>query len=126
MPIILPPGGTISEVGFIANAASATTNWRVGLYSDNAGAMDTLLASQTSLTAGVAIGANSGTLASPYTNGGAAPITVYLATVTDTAGFNIQKTGVHVVRYWNNGGSTFPGTAPGQTGNTNGWCLYGC
>lgn len=123
--IFLLPGETISYVGFEANAVSATTKWRVGLYADSAGAMGALLVQQTALTTGVAAELNVGTLASTYTNTSGAIQRVWLALVTDTANFNIRTGGgTWQTRNWNNAGSTFPNPASAQTTGALGWTLF--
>lgn len=125
IPVLLPAGAKIAKVGFHAAAASATTKWRVGLYSNNAGVVNAKLAEQTNLITGVALGPNVGDLATPYINETSSAIIVWLCVVSDTANFTICKNSNDTVRYYNNGGSTLPSTAAAQTAGTNGWDLFG-
>lgn len=123
--VYLLPGETISKVGFEANAASASTVWKVGLYSDNAGAMDTKLAEASSTTTGVVVGMNEQTLSSSYTNSGSSPIYVWLTLVATTANFTIRTGHSWQCRYYNLGSTTLPTTAAAQTTGTQGWSIYG-
>lgn len=123
--VYLLPGETISYIGFEANAAAATTKWRVGLYADSAGAMGALLVQQTALTTGIAAELNVGTLATTYTNTSGSVQRVWLALTTDTANFNIRTGGgTWQTRNWNNAGSTFPDPASAQSAGTLGWLLF--
>lgn len=124
LQVMLLPGESISKVGFFAVSASASTNWRVGIYSDTAGAMGTLQVQQTTLTNGVVRGWNEGTLDTPYVNSSGALQAIWIALVTNTANFTIcSDGGAHQTRNWNNAGSTFPATAPAQSVGGLGWML---
>lgn len=121
----LMPGETISRVGFEANAASASTVWKVGLYSDNSGAMDTKLAEASSTTTGVSVGMNEQAFGTAYTNTGGSPIYVWMTLVAITANFTIRTGHSLQTRFYNLGSTTLPTTAAAQTTGTNGWSIYG-
>lgn len=122
---IVPNGGTIDRIGFLADSASATTNWRVGVYSDSAYTMNSRL-QQSNLVSGVVQGINITNLTSPYTNSSGSDQFVWLTMVTDTANFTMHGNALSVtVRLWNNSGSTLPSTASAQSNNAAGWVIFG-
>lgn len=122
--LYLNPGETISSIGFYANAASATTQWRVGLYADSAGAMGAKLREQTTPTTGIVVNRNEGALATSYTNTSGDLLPVWIAVVATVANFTIQTGHALQCRNWNNGSLTLPDPASAQSTGSQGWMIY--
>lgn len=122
---VVPDGGSLSHIGIVAGSASATTNWRGGVYSDSSLTMNSKLA-DSNLVNGIVQGFNLVALTSAYVNNTGGPVAVWLTIATDTANFSMLNTGASsTARLWNNSGSTLPSTASAQSTSTAAWSIFG-
>ncbi len=122
---IVPDGGSIDRIGFMARTASGSTTFRVAVY-DDAGQVVNAKQQESNLQTGVAAGRNSAPLITPYVNSSGNDVIVWLVVVGGVADAEIECRGQGgFVATWDNSGTTLPATAPSQSSNDYNWVVFG-